>query len=236
MTTFLQLCIDASRESGAVGRAPTAVTGQTGRQEKVVSWVREAWRQLQLSQPNWAWMRTQFTSTLNIGQSSYNALGFGLAADRFSSWVGDQPDYRPMTLYDPTIGIKDETNITEISFEQWRRSYDIGEQILQKSTRYCIAPDRTLRFGAIPDKAYTVRGEYRKAPQVLTANSDVPELPEEFHSIIVWAAIILMAKHDESPTGLQAAVDTYRPMLYQLQASQLPEITTAAEPPMDYLQ
>ena len=81
-----------------------------------------------------------------------------------------------------------------------------------------------------------MRGEYRKAPQVLTANSDVPELPEEFHSIIVWAAIILMAKHDESPTGLQAAVDTYRPMLYQLQASQLPEITTAAEPPMDYLQ
>ena len=235
MTDFLQLCIDVSRESGAVGRAPTAVTGQTGRQEKVVSWVREAWRQLQLSQANWAFMRAQFTGTLSVGVASYAAVTLGVTS-RFGSWIGDQPDYRPMSLYDPTIGIKDETSITEITFEQWRRSYDIGEQTLQKSTRYCISPDRMLRFGAIPDAAYVVRGEYRKSPQVLAANTDVPDMPEEFHSIITWAAIMLMAKHDESATGLQAAVDTYRPMLYQLQASQLPEITTASEPPVDYLQ
>lgn len=235
MTSFLQLCIDTARESGAVGRAPTSVVGQTGRQEKVVSWVREAYRQLQLSQPNWCWLRASFTGTLNIGQSSYNALGFGIAS-RFSGWIGERPNYRPMTLYDPLIGVKDEAFIKEISYEQWRRSYDIGEQILQRPTQYCIAPDRTLRFGAIPDAAYTVRGEYRRSPQILAADGDEPEMPEQFHSIIVWAAIMLMAKHDESPTGLQAAVDTYRPLLYQLQEDQLPEVTTAAEPPMDYLQ
>lgn len=235
MKTFLQLCIDVSRESGAVGRAPSAVTGQTGRQEKVVSWTREAWRNLQLSQPNWAWMRKTFTGSLNVGVGSYSAITFGIT-ERFGGWISDQPNYRPMSLYNPSIGIKDEANITEISFEQWRRSYDIGEQTLQKPTRYCIAPDRTLRFGAIPDATYIVRGEYRAAPQELMANNDVPELPEEFHMIIVWAAIMLMAKHDESVTGLQAAVDTYKPMLYQLQESQLPMVTTAGEPPMDYLQ
>ena len=231
MTTFLQLCIDTARDSGAVGKAPTSVLDQTGRQEKVVNWVRDAWKLIQTSQENWIFLRANWIGTLIPGAMEYSAVSFSVP--RFGHWLTDMPNYRPTTIYDPAIGKKDEHHIGLISYEQWKVYYDRGYHDPSRPQHYALAPNGELRFGQTPDKPYTVRGEYKKTAQILDGNADTPDFPEMYHDIIKWRAIMLMAEHDESPPGLQMAFGKYRELLFQLQRTQLPTFNVGAEPPID---
>ncbi len=184
MATFLELCEDLTTESGAVGTAPSSVVGQTGRQGKAVGWVKRAWTLIQNLRADWTYLRAEFEDSLIASTASYSAATFNL--ERFGAWIGDTGSYRPLTLYDPDIGVSDESPLHEIDYESWRSLYDRGAQIEQRPRHYCRAPDQTLRVGPIPDKAYTLRGEYRKSPQVLAANDDVPDMPTRFHDVIVY--------------------------------------------------
>lgn len=227
MSTFLQLCALLATRSGAVGAAPAAVTGQIGRQAKCVDWIMNAWTLIQNDSPDWNWMQSEVPAVaLTIDDMSYSGSDLGIAT-RFAEFKGDRPGrftYRPWTLYDNSIGQPDETPLREIPFDLWRTIYDRGTHDAQRPLEYALAPDRSIRFGPKPDKAYRVRGEYRKTPQVLAANGDTPELPDRFHDIIVWRAIMLIAGHDESDPAYNQASAKYAEMMLNLQRDCLPRI------------
>jgi hypothetical protein len=201
--TFLELCQDVASESGAVGAAPTSVIGQTGRQLKCVNWVARAWRDIQRARPNWTFLRADWSGALTATQPTYTGASFAIT--RFGRFLGDRPEYCPTTLYDAAIGQSDENAIRQITYDQWKRIYDRGSQTPARPTQYCIAPDGSIRFGPIPDAAYAVRGEMQKSVQDLANNDDVPDLPSDFHDLIVWKAIMIMAGDDEAVTALADA-------------------------------
>jgi hypothetical protein len=234
MTTFLALCSLMATRSGIIGAAPSAVTGQTGRQAKCVDWVMHAWELIQELQ-DWDFLKAEIAAvSLTIGTASYTAATLGVAS-RFGRFRHDRDEgggYRPWTIYDNSIGVTDETALLEIPYTTWRQMYDRGSQTNQRPVHYAIAPDQTIRLGPIPDKAYKVRGEYVKAPQTLAADGDVPDMPSKFHSIIVWRAIMLAAEHDESPPGLAAAVTKFNQMLSDMSNDLLPEIDAFAGGPL----
>jgi len=76
-------------------------------------------------------------------------------------------------------------------------------------------------FGSRPDDDYTVRGEYWKLPQTLAANGDIPECPAQYHDIIVWRALQIMAEHDEAPSAIATANYNYKELLGDLERTQL---------------
>lgn len=230
MPTYLQLAADVALLSGAAS-APAAVTGQTGRLAKVVAWTAKAWEMLQLQSPDWSFLRSEWSATLTINDDTYTATDLGIST-RFGEFIGDYGNYRPVTLYDPTIGVGDEGHINMVSWELWRTRYDRGTQTANKPTEYCLAPDQTFRLGPKPDKAYPIQGEYRKAPQILAANGDIPDMPTRFHQIIVWKAILLMNEHDEAIQGVQLAEREYQPLLQQLMRDHLPPFTVRGERPI----
>ncbi len=209
MSTFLELCADLARESGAIGAAPAAVTGQTGRQLKCVEWVALAWKTIQNSRRDWTFNRAEFSKSLTISQTAYVGGAGGWALTRFGEFIGDRPTFRPTTIYLPADGQATESELCEIDYDYWRVHYDRGTHDANRPVEYAIAPDRTMRFGPKPDAAYTVRGEYRKTAQILAANADEPDMPERFHDVIVWRAIMLMAGADEAVTALQDARAKY---------------------------
>jgi hypothetical protein len=236
MSTFLQLCADLTRESGAIGTAPAAVTGQSGRQLKCVEWIAHAWVLIQNLYEDWYWMQGEVTAVaLTINDMSYTSADLGIAT-RFAAWKGDRPvertAYYPWTIYDNAIGQSDEMPLREIPYAIWRTRYDRGSHDAQRPIEYALAPDGTIRFGPKPDKAYRVRGEYRKSAQVLAANGDTPELPERFHQIITRRAEMLMASADRAPDRLQTASMKYADLLFDLERSQLPAITTSGAGPI----
>jgi hypothetical protein len=231
MSAFLELARDVALLSGAAS-APPSVAGQSGRLAKVVAWTVKAWEMIQLANPNWNFLRAEWSGALVPGETGYGPADLGIA-ERFGEFIGDSGSYRPLTLYDPDIGAGDEGPLDQISWELWRSRYGRGAQSPSRPAHYAIAPDRGLRFGPAPDRSWSVRGEYRKAPQLLAADEDVPDLPARYHQIIVWKAILLMSEHDEAVQGVALAEREYAPLLNQLQRDHLPAISArGGEPPI----
>lgn len=223
MSTYLELCADVARESGAIATAPTSVESQTGRQNKSVQWVMRAWEAIQRSKADWLFMRKEFEGTLVAGTKRYTGAALGITD--LSRWVTDTPGHRAMSIY-PVGTPADEMTLRFIPYEQWRRSYNFGVHDQARPTRYAISPANEVVVGATPDASYKLRGEYIRTPQILEANNDTPIMPERFHQAIVWKAIMMMSQHDEAWPAYNAAQSNYDGFRVDMERDLLPTITT----------
>ena len=224
MATFLELAQSVARESGSFDPTIlTSVTGLTGRPAKIVNWVNRAYINIQNSRRDWGWLFAPFSDELIPGSAVYTPQSFNLT--RFASWSTDRDWWQPVTLYDPAVGVSDENAIPRISHELWKTKWDRGDQTNhQRPVEYAISPRNEIEFGPIPDKAYVIRGQYQKGPQVLAAAADVPEMPERFHDMIVWEAIRLMMLSDGDFQEAQFPTLEMVGLRHQLELDQLPEI------------
>jgi len=211
MSTFLQLVNDVGRESGTMGQQTLGtVAGASGRWSKVVSWTRQAWEMIQRDRSDWLFMRAQFSGSLVAGQARYSASELGIAG--FGSWGRASDRFPPLTIYDPAIGRGDEVRLSPRTYEEWSAAYDIGEHDSARPTWYAVDQDRKLCVGATPDKAYTVRGYFRRSIQSLAADADTPFISEDLHQIIVWRALMLLGDDDEAPFEVASSGLQYRLM------------------------
>ena len=221
MSTFLTLCSDVARESGAVGSAPATVLAQTGRQGKVVQWVRQAWEQIQADNPYWNFLRAEFQGTLTINDMSYAPADLGITD--FAAWVVDTDAYDPVTIY-ASGDQANEATLQFLPYQSWRTAYNRGAPVAMKPVYWSIAPDQSFNVGPKPDAAYIVRGEYQRSPQTLAVDGDVPTMPARFHDAIVWRAIMMLAEHDEAPVAYSVALRKYGAILLNMERDLLPAI------------
>lgn len=211
MATLIQLVRDLARQSGTLagGSSLATVSGVSGRAEKLVNWIIDAWSDIQ-AQRQWLWLYAEFSNALLANTARYTAASFNLA--RFGRWGEDTCSIRVMTLYDPAIGKSDEQGIRQIAYDVWKLRYGRGAHDANRPTEWAISPMGEVCFGPTPDKAYVLNGEYWKAPQVLAADGDMPEAPGQHHKIIIARALQLMAESDESIPTLQLADREYARM------------------------
>lgn len=213
MATFIQLVNDLERESGTIYQAQrlATVSNAPGRQEKMVEWVREAWRLIQTSRSDWRWMKAEFEGVLVPGQRRYSAADLGITD--FASWM--RPASRNLSyfsLYDPAIGASDETSVLPLQYDDWRMRWDRGVHVAGRPSQWSVDSGNRLCVGPKPDRAYVFRGEYRRSAQTLTNDSDVPLCPEDFHAAILWRAMMLMAGHDEATNAYAHAQSLFTSM------------------------
>lgn len=213
MSTFLQLVNDVGRESGTMGQQVLgSVVGASGRWAKVVAWTRQAWEMIQRDRTDWTFLRKSFSAPLTIGQQRYTAAQLGITD--LGSWprYDIQGQHPPFTLYDPGIGRGDEVKLTRMDYDSWADIYDIGITDNNRPTTYTFDSDRKLCLGSPPDKAYVVRGRYRRSIQSLTANEDEPYISADHHQIIVWRALMLLGDDDEAGFEVASSGLQYRLM------------------------
>lgn len=209
---YLQLCQAVAQECGIVNQLPGLTTVATDastapRIVRIITWTNSAWRDIQTRRNAWRWMRKELPSSpvpvTTIGQARYSAASFGVTS--FQRWITDSTRERrfPFTIYDASIGAADEQEIRQVDWDYWRRTYTRGVQTNNRPIEYAISPQRELCLGPIPNKTYVVRGEYYKGTQELTADADIPELPDEHHHwVIVWRALVLLERFGEAvPTA-----------------------------------
>jgi hypothetical protein len=202
MSTYLQLCQDAATESGTVpniGASPSSVEGQTGRLLKITNWVRTAYEQIQ-RENQWRWLNADFAGDTIANVREYNSAAMGIT-ERFSRWIFDTPDAQSMfSVYLKASGRSDEGFLTFVDWNYFRQNVLVGgaASATGKPIYLTVDEQNRIQIYPIPDAVYTIRGRYRKSPQILTGNTDVPEMPDEFHSAIVWKALMLLGQHDEA--------------------------------------
>jgi hypothetical protein len=228
---FLELCQDVSRESGTIGGSsqPSTVVAQTGRLLLIVNWTAKAWLNIQDMRSTWRWMRKSFSGETTAGIANYSAAGWSI--NSFRNWIIN-PDESDITIYKTALGVSDESRLQYLDWSVFRRRYKIGAQTNNRPIHYTVGPNNNLHFGPAPDAAYTVQGEYYKAAQNLSANADIPEMPEDFHRLIVWDALILLHGHDEGEFARGNAVQNRLVLLDALERDQLPPIKIGLAGPL----
>lgn len=202
---FLELCKETARIAGTIAGMPsfTDVAGATGRVAKLTGGVNDAWVNIQNSRTDWLWQRRFFDEALIADKSSYTAVNLNLT--RVGQWMPDRVGFNTFSIYDPAIGKADEGDICYVSHDAWRQMYGKGVHDANRPCHWSIDPaTRALLVGPTPDKIYNISGEYRASAQQLAVNADIPEMPVDYHRVIIAEAIRLLSKSDEAYQAMLA--------------------------------
>lgn len=216
---FLELVRDLYKESGeSFSGGATAVTadGSTVSYDDLVAgWINEAWLKIQREHMNWKWMWSEWELTLNTADQDYTLptpTGTNSAIKHIdwssgvTIWTAGSPD--------------DYSEVRHVQHKMSPRRYRA-----QNSTKpsYCdVLPNGKLRLNCVPDQAYVIGGEGYRAPWKMTANTDIPDMPENYHKLIVWVALMDHARWEASPDQLQVGMVEMNELFMQLREDQLP--------------
>src|SRR5206468_2200601 len=139
------------------------------------------------------------------------------AISRFARWWTEE-----FQIYRTSDGIGGRHAIGAIRWDLWRRVWLTGSQNAGYPAQVTIDPRNNLRLGAKPDAIYTFTGEYQKSPQTLAVDADVPEMPAQYHQIIVARAMKRYAGYHSAPEVWTQADAIEKPLYASLLIDQLP--------------
>lgn len=235
MSTYLQLCQHLRREAGGASTGPSAVTGQTGLNEKYVNWIAQAWTELQGKHvaPGWRWMRSTWSVNTVAGDDTYAGTDctdtrLSAVVTRFRRWIHlDDDGCSNVKSYLSSGGVAGEHYLQFLPWNYFRDRYKRGTQNNNPPVHFSIDPQNNLVLGPKPNAVYVVSGEYQMSAQVLTADGDTPEMPSDFHMLIVYEAMLKYAASSVAAEVLARARLEGGRLLRQLENDQLPEICCA---------
>lgn len=201
---YLQLAQRLHRETGRSTAAPTGAASATVAQQRLFDWIADAWRELQLEGRwrDWKWMRDPLVTTLTANQQRYSGAELGSA--NFSRWRPEGGDY--YVRCSPAVA--DSIAWWPVHFHSLDEFKALRWDVIQNFSTpvgWTVDNDQTLLIWPIPAQNYGIRIDAIKAPTVLAADDDVPGMPEEYHLLLVWKALIDGAIQDAAPEVVQRA-------------------------------
>ena len=200
---FLQLCQRLRQETGISDSGPSNVTGQVGDMKRLVDWVQEAWVRIQSERNDWGWMWQRKTATLPSGAQTFD-LG---------SSVG--------RLVSGTVYVNDRL-LREISYQDMRKAQKVVSA--RMPSFYAKRPDGIYEMDTTVDGDSAIEYECYSRPAPFVEAIDVPAIPDQYHMMIVWLALIDYALFDEAPELYQKAKVNYDKLMAELAVEQMPEV------------
>jgi len=222
---LLQLVNQARVECGVSGPALSTAQNLSGESLRMAAWVKQAWIDIQTSKEDWLFMRNSFffSTTSNVWQ--YSATAAGLSD--FGNWKRD-------SFRCSTVGFdhKDEQLMNFMEWTTYRNLYQYANmrQTYARPVVVSIMPNKDLAFGAIPNLAYVIDGEYYTQPVDLVADTDVPLIPSRYHMMIVYRAMMYYGGYESAPEVLSRGDFEYRRQYSRMEIDQLPTIVSG--PPL----
>lgn len=225
---FRELAQRLHRETQRSTPAPTTVVTTDIRHLRLIDALKDAWRDIQMdrSYSGWKWMRQTLDATLVIGQQVYSGTSdFG--AERFGRWRRQTADYWPIVYVDGSPNSQWDVDWVQLDFMRQEWIYiNHGPSV---PLAWSVDEQERLVLGPSPSAAYKLRIDYLKAPYELGTgnadpNLDAPDMPEEYHMLLVWKALQDTAISDAKPEVLARAERGYSDLFYKLLRMQALEI------------
>ena len=224
---YLQLVRQLRQECGVSGSGPTTTQGLTGELKRLADWINTAWLEIQGMSDDWGFMREDFSFALvpNVGDYTVDgAPGVGAGLTDLRYWHRDT-----LRIFDTTIGPDDEQFLVEWDYMVFRNTYRFQAQVTGRPVVFAVNPKgKALMFGSVPDRDYTVTGEYQRVPRSFVGDDDVPELPEHLHMLIVYKAMQYHGYYDAASEVLERGTRMFEVLMSQLDREQLPRVTLGA--------
>src|SRR3990167_2117864 len=229
MSTYLSGSVDLRRECGMSGTGPAAVTGQTGDMERIVEWYAQAYTEIQNRHQDWLWLRSTFTVDTTASDDTY---AYGDVTDsRLSAlitrfrrwWLYDVDGFPNVRSYLTSGGVSGEKYLLPLPWAAFRDLYKRGTQTNNAPVHITVDPQRNLVLGPKPNGIYTITGEYQMSAQVLAADGDTPEMPSDYHQLIVYEAMKKYGGFNSAPDVSSRGITDGNKLLRQLESNQRPE-------------
>jgi hypothetical protein len=211
----LQLTQRLRQEAGIPGSGPTTTVGQQGELGRLVSWIEQAYEDLQDTRPDWEFLRSDFSFNCVVGTSTYAP-----------STVTDLANWKYDSLRVYMTDLDDEQWLIYKPWDLFRDTRLIGSTRTQtgRPIDFTIKPDKSLVLWPIPDDTYTIDGEFYKAAQTMDTDTDVPAF-ERHHMVIVWNALERYASYVGEPSLFAKAQKEYGRLLNKLTLDRTRNIT-----------
>lgn len=216
---YLALVSRLRRKCGVSGDNPTSFTNQSEEVNRLIDWINEAWMDIQLTKPDWQWMRSSFSFATINAQATYTGTQAGLLD--FGAWARDS-----VRSYVTSVGTDSEIELDYISYDEWRDTYQMGASrtVYTRPTCIAITPAKDLALGPVPAAGYTIAGEYYKVASEMSLTIDTPALPTQYHMAIVYRAMMYYGAYEAAPEVYNAGADEFKKMMGRLLTSRLPEV------------
>jgi hypothetical protein len=185
---FLELCKRVRQECGIAGDGPITTVGQTKEMKRIVDWTSQAWVDIQNARADWDFMRTPVTFNTVAGQQVYApGAGKDIPITDFKRWRNES-----FRQYLQSAGVGTEVILGQYqSYSEFRDFYLLGSRrlVTGRPLYITITPERSLALGFTPNDVYVTTAEYYRKAQILAADTDVPNMEEDYHMLIVYGAM-----------------------------------------------
>ena len=198
---------------------PTNVTTTVGTlptyQSDLVVAIDTAYEEIQTLHSAWNWRRKQGTLTTVASTRTYAYSDISANCVALIPFVSGFEAKQVLLISNHEVIF--------VPYRAFRGYLDKGTRTSAKPVYYTIQPDETIEFDPTPDAIYTVTLDYLNAPEVFTADADIPDMPTRFHRVIVYRAAMQMSEFDENTLRFGMAKARYSNLLNELMENQLPQ-------------
>jgi len=198
---------------------------------RCITWVQQAWLEIQDDQPNWAFMQAHGTCPLQLGQTTYDvaqAVEDDVGVDQFDGFIPyvASLDSRYVWVVNGNTDPLLKQPCYYIPPEHFFGYEDRVTTDKGRASTFSSAPDGCIVVAPAPaESGWYLEFDYNLKPQVLAADGDIPRLPEKFHMLIVYWAMVEYGDFDESERQFKRAWRNYRRMRNKLRLEQTREYT-----------
>lgn len=194
---FQALAQETRRLAGVGGTGPANVESATGMELKIVNYVQNAWLDIQTHPKNWKWMWEDFSVDLQPGPGT-QPLQTILNTREYQLVDCDKIRVGTFRSYLTSIGVSDRQRMTWVPWRRFRQRYGVVDETADRPIQATRAPNGDLVLYPKPDGIYSIEFESFRRPQTLVTNTDVPEMPTEFHMLIVYEALKRFGKAESA--------------------------------------
>lgn len=170
-----------------------------------------------------------FVAGAALGGGACTLSGPAVSLDPFGRWQAQTEQYtvRCYMTADPSTY----WSLDWLEYEEFQRRF-IATQVPDGQPRWwSVSPTKQLLIAPAPDSAdYSVRADYWARPTELVVDDDEPAMPEQFHMLIVWRALLEVASFDAAPEVETRAVRNLKTIWTDLIEDQAPRIQLSDVP------
>lgn len=161
------------------------VDGATGLNFEIASYVAMALRAIEIENPRWKWMIRNQTLIVPAGTDMVDPE----AIDGFDEVVLDGVPGNHSIQWFTELDSSDARRVSYIPWESFNASLFGLLRSDGAPTTFSIDPSEQIVLSAKSPQQAFLGVRYRRKPQLLLTDNDVPEMPERHHMAIVWWAI-----------------------------------------------
>jgi len=213
---YIELARAVRRRLGIQGSGPSSVDTTIPIERQILKAVSDVYIDIQNINPNWKWMRSSASFNTIAGTTEYSLATILTPTYRFSRWL-------PHTFYITVNSKKSRLYYVEYDTFQYRFANNTTNG---KFSEFTIKPMNKSIVIPRPDSIYTITCDYQKSAQVLSGNTDTPELPIQFHNVILYGAMEGMGVSVASPEEQMYNAQKFVEGVGQLMRREIPETKT----------